>query len=239
MPGPDFVERPRVNGQDLALLSEVGGGSAFDPATAMRLFDDFAAGLLTTGNIGDNGWSFAGGTVTNLSPVAGRPGVIQRATGGTANTICSLYPRNSASTAVFLASDLFDVAFSLRFNQSPGAYIGRIGVAVDAAANPAAAGVYFESLATDAGWFGVARNASAQTRTAQLVAGSTSWVRFRLRRVDASTVGFSINGGAETTLNTNVPVGQVLPFVQIVNTTTTAQSFDLDYVDCKVTGLTR
>ncbi len=61
----------------------------------------------------------------------------------------------------------------------------------------------------------------------------------RIRRVDASTVGFTVNDGTEVTATGNIPTATLSPFIAITNTTANAKSVDIDYFDLMVRGISR
>jgi hypothetical protein len=60
-----------------------------------------------------------------------------------------------------------------------------------------------------------------------------------LRRIDASTIGFSTAGGAEVTVTLNVPTAAVEPFVQIKNAKAASKTIDVDYFERRIGGLSR
>jgi hypothetical protein len=65
----------------------------------------------------------------------------------------------------------------------------------------------------------------------------TEWHKFRIRRIDSGTIGFSIDGGPEKTSTTNIPDSAILnPFIVINKTGTAgARDFDLDYFELRRT----
>jgi hypothetical protein len=100
--------------------------------------------------------------------------------------------------------------------------------------------VYFEKLAAETSYFGVSRSAGVQSRTPAVFSGITAnqWVKLTLRRIDDTTVGFSVNGGAETTLNTNVPAGST-PLNFGLQITGASKVIKVDYFSIKLNELVR
>lgn len=210
----------------------------FDPKTMIHEYDDFVSGAPSAGSIGKLGWYSTNGTNSNLHGAVGRPGLLQRATGAVAGTYASLYLKSATTWQIFNSGDFFDITWIFRLSTFDADTGLRVGLANDAGANPPANGVYLEKLFADTSWFGVTRTASVETRTALGVA-SADWVRFRVRRVDASTVAFAINDGADVLVNTNIPSVGVGPFIAVVNNSAVSKTVDVDYFDMLLTGLAR
>jgi len=105
--------------------------------------------------------------------------------------------------------------------------------------NPPADGIYVEKLEADTSWFGVTRSASSETRTAALAACSTSWVKFRVWRLNATTVGFTVNDGTEVTATATVTSLPISPMIQIRNSAAADKTIDFDFFDISITGLSR
>jgi len=85
------------------------------------------------------------------------------------------------------------------------------------------------------------RNASVSTTSiVNSIAADTSFHRFRIRSTTAGTVLFSVDGGTETAINTNVPTVGLTAFFNIVSDLdATAKSIDVDLFSWKATGLAR
>lgn len=216
-------------------------GAAFDRNAPVE-YDDFSTGSTGSGNVGKLGWALTNGTITYVNPPpAGRVGIARRTSSATANQVNAFYPRLTATAGIFLADALWDVTFIVAFVTPNANLIARIGLADTPDGNPPTNGAYFEKLAADTQWFGVTRAASSQTRTAQMgTVPTTTYQRFRVRRISSTQIGFSIDGGTETVATATLPgaVGSQ-PFFQITPTTTTAQIADIDWAQFGVTGLNR
>jgi hypothetical protein len=205
--------------------------------TALRIFDDFISGSVISGEVGSLGWQFTT-IVANLASSAGRVGVIAVDSSAVSGTYSVMYVRSQPTIGVVVGSDTFDLTFALRLQQTDADTLVRFGMGNDATANPPANGIYIEKLAADTQFFGVTRSGGVESRTAALATADTSWHKFRIRRLDATTISFSIDGGVQTA-TANIPTTHLQPFVAIRSNTTTQKRIEVDYVDLQVTGLVR
>lgn len=97
----------------------------------------------------------------------------------------------------------------------------------------------FEKDYSDTDWWLFTRSGGSQTKTDSGVAVGIGWVRLRIRRVDASTIGFSLDGGNESQQTTNIPTIALQAFVSIPNNENQTKSVDVDYFTISITGLSR
>lgn len=210
-----------------------------DYASTFFYSDEFASAIDTNGNISDLGWYFTTGSTSFRVGEAGRPGILRRDTTAASGGNCSLWPRLTQNVGVFLPSDNFDVVWIIRPNNIDVNTSLRIGICNGNYAGIVPThGAYFEKLVADTDWFCVTRNAGVQTRQNSGLAVAAAWTRFRVRRAGAN-INFSINGGVETSINTNLPSdGQQLWF-QISNDVAVSKTADIDYAHLLITGLVR
>lgn len=207
--------------------------------TMAYLRDDFISGTTTSGAVGDLGWTFSGGTVGYLAPDAGRLGVLWRPTGATAGTYAVTRLQN-ITTGPLLPANTFDSTFIFRTRETDADTTIRCGLGANAIDNPPADGIYVERLGADATWFFVTRAAGIQTRLNSGVAVGTSWLKARIRRVNASTIGFTLNANAEQTMTATIPTAALNPFFANSNGAAAAsKSLEVDLFDLLVTGLAR
>jgi hypothetical protein len=207
-----------------------------DPLAVLDISDDFlGGGSATSGSIGELGWIFAGGTFAVGSAPAGHPGVYRRDTGAVTTT--TAYAR---LTSNLRPSDLFDETWEFRLNTNDADTRVRMGLSSDWATDTPVAAIYVEKKLADTEWFGAARAASTETRTAALDTVDTDWHTARMRRTSASAVAFSIDGGAEVSVSTNVPTTDAVYIgMQIFNNAAASKTVDLDCFRMRVTGLER
>lgn len=205
-----------------------------DYKTMLAERDHFISGGTSSGAVGKLNWA-ASSTVAQLNPVAGHPGLFQIGTGAVSGTFGYCYIR--PSTAAFFANELFDIVIVGRLDTNDANTTIRFG-AMDGVGGTPSNGIYIEKLDADTQWFGNNRNGSASNRTAALATCDTSFHTFRIRRINSTTAGFTVDGGAEVTLTTGIPgaVGVFLAF-QIVNSTTVTKQFTIDLADLVILGL--
>lgn len=225
---------PNRNGT-LALADD-----AADPSLATILRDEFIGGSNETGELGELGWSFTNGSAAGLGVnEQGHPGCLNRTSGTTASQIASLLL--GPNTVAAFRFDEFDECtwiFRATAANTDCAYL--FGIMAQSGVTSAHA-LYLERLATDTNWFFVSRNNSAQTRTDSGVAFGTGWLKVRMRRVGASEVAFSINGGAEVSITTNVPDAADTFVVahHLTPTATTARTVYIDFFSLKLLAIAR
>lgn len=203
------------------------------------LQNDFIGSVISGASvIGEQYWS-AAGTLTNLAAVAGHPGIIEISTGASSGTVAYIVAGPNGIQPI-LPTDIFDTTFIVRLNTNDSDTQVRVGLSRTGSGDPASDGVYIEKLYTDTSWFGVTRAGSLQTRSAALASASTNWLTARMRRVNSSTVGFTLDGGTEVTATLTIPTTQqIAPFVQIKNQVASAKTIDVDYYEVRITGLSR
>ena len=196
-------------------------------------WESFLSGEGGTRFTGSMGWNWAGGSLTWM-PAENTPegaGVIRRHTSVTANTMTFIQPQ-SVSRSGFHNLSNFDVICGVRLNEGnatdTAVRIGLSGNAANSGSQPTD-GVYVEKVgAMASGWNAVARAGSVESKvTTNVAVGTSSQVQWvRVRRVNGSTVGFSVNstfadalaGSGEVTLSTSLPtVGLNGPWVAISN----------------------
>ncbi len=91
-------------------------------------------------------------------------------------------------------------------------------------------GIYIRAnTGTDTNFTFCCTSGGSTTATASSVALDTSYHVFAVRRVSASSVAFSIDGGAETTIATNVPTGAMSPRFQAGTLTSASRTVSADY----------
>ncbi|RZJ47414.1 MAG: hypothetical protein EON87_00845 [Brevundimonas sp.] len=194
------------------------------------LRDEFAVASTESGEIGEMGWSFTAGTWNLIPPEASHPGICRRASTAVSGTVASCYLGGGGTATILRWDQTEEQTWIVRPLTTDADYDVRVGVFSDGTANPPSNGVYFERLAADTSWFGVTRASASQTRSAALASFAGDWFKLRIRRIDASTVGFTINGGTEVTQTGNVFGGTTALVIgmQIIPTSTNARSVDVD-----------
>lgn len=242
--GSALTQRSTLNVVGRGIVADDSGGvtrlRSFDPATMTYMCDDFLAGTITTLSVGALNWTFGGGAGSTPTAVAGHPGLFHRA-GNAANgsIVTSIVP-------TFLPAEFFDLTWIFRPTDLDGNQSYRLGLCTaPTSTQPASDGIYLEGLSTDFAasnmtWFGVTRASSSQNRITTAVAtANNAWVNVRIRRIDASTIGFTVNGATEVTLASTVPTAALSPFITYNATNSVAHNYDIDFFDLLITSLAR
>lgn len=228
---------PQVRDNMLVLSGHAHTGAAgdgtliggVDYSTTARVQEDFLGGTNTSGSIGELGWIFAG-AATGQAGEAGRPGIMRIT--GSSGTNSYLYLLNGS----MLPSDTFDVTFLVRLSHTTQILV-RLGLFGDVN-NPPNNGVFMEHLTGDTNWFGVNRASSSQTREDTNQALATSWTKIRIRRVNGSTIGYTINASAEVTETLTIPTAALFPALFISTGDGTSKTLDIDFFRLDLSGLT-
>ena len=238
----DLFQVRDVSGTVLAQIGVNGtirGGVRVTPERTASVKDEFTGGGTTSGTVGELGWFFVGGSVTmGAAAVAGRPGIMRRDTSATAATYAYTRLANT-SVGQLTPADTFDATFIARLNQADTDTLCRIGLGADASANPPTDGLYLEKLAADTNWHAVSRAAGVETRTAMAAVGAGAWIKVRLRRVNGTTLGITLDSAAEVTFTTNIPTVALNPFFAVHNAVAASKTLDVDWFDLLVTGISR
>jgi hypothetical protein len=252
-----------LNFRGVGGFAELSGGNALlhllDYAGMTFADDDFIVGgnSVATG-IGKLNWtSAAGGNPTVIAGEAGHPGILNKSTNATAiTTQATVNMRGSAGTGSLILEMTSAIYWEAHFLIRPKIVntdvntLYRIGFGNDSTANPPNDGVFIEKLPADVNFFAVCRAASVQTKDAtgldttgtgtKTWNGTTDWLHFKMRKVNTTTIGFSINGRAERTLAANVPTVALNAFFGVGNNNTAAaKTLDIDYFAFIMTGLSR
>lgn len=234
----------RITGASNVAISGSGyaGGRPSSSPGSSYMQDDFIAGNVTSGTIGALGWTRWGGT--NVASIIGEtdhPGMLNCSAAINSTPEGLVLATSTSPTVAKMKPDcLFDIIWVIRvaaFNAANCKY--RFGLGTDHTTDPMANGIYIEKDFGDSSWFGVTRAASSQTRTAALAAVSVNWVKLRIRRIDASTIGFTVDNGTELTLTATIPTVAMNPFMSNMTNDNTNRVCTVDYFDMAIIGLTR
>lgn len=214
------------------LHNQIDAAGAPDPRYAPEFFDDFIFGSLASGAIGQYGWILGGGgTLSRGNSDPDAPGIYRRTGLASAGNIVSMELPNTIHTTM-----LFDMRFRVKaINFDPVNTGFRFGV-VDMTTVAPAHGAYVQHLPGAAGaFFGQARNGSGSPNPTSIgTMISNTWHVFRVRRIDASTIGFSMDGGTEVTKTTNLPAFSLAPVLQMTANNAVSRVFDVDYFHMKL-----
>lgn len=211
------------------------------PGTNAYIRDEFIGGIYgrpASGLCGELGWQAneTYGVVGLTTKIAGHPGVLNLSSGASTNNYSSI----QLTQINIDPADLFDAIFYFKV-PSVTAVLFRFGI-IDSniSAGTPTDGIYFEKLSTDTTWFAVSRASSTETRTnSGVTVAIDTWYKLRIRRIDASTIGYTVNSGSEITITTNIPTAGLCVGIGVRTTEAVNKYIHIDYFDMIVTGLTR
>jgi hypothetical protein len=218
-----------------------------EPPGVALIRDEFATGTTTSGAIGDLGWILendgtASSTVSVASATVHHPGVIQMDTSTVAGY--SGLMLNSSHGTILDPANFFDVTFILKFSASDATAGFSWGLTnLTAHDFDPANGIYFQKAVSgaDAGhWLGVCRSNGTVSKTSAVATADTFWHSFRIRRVlSTPKIGFSIDGGTERLVVTDVPTAGMNPFLVCHNNSASKKTVSVDYFEMQGTSLSR
>lgn len=196
--------------------------------------DEFGSGGITAGNIGQLAWANVAGTVTVPSSNAPNVGVIQLATttalGGFVNI--SLANTTNAVFGNLGAQTNWELRFIFKVSSAVTQvfHLGLTNNNTLSTNNPI--GIYLrldtDAPNSDATWKFVCRDATSTTATSSGIAPDTNFHLLRIRSTTAGTILFSLDGGSETAIASNVLTVTVGPFAMLETRAAATKNLQLD-----------
>jgi len=233
-----------------------GGGGGALPLTSLYLFDDWATGWAGSGLLS---WLYSGTLTDQPPPESSHPGIARLYNEyiSPTNKFQYMYTQEQTVTGSppnrvlhggsILPIDDFDLRWLMRLSSAAEHVRCRLGLTampnLQTAAGAYANSIRVEKDFADANWFAVCSKSSdplvndAETRVDMDVAVGTGWTWLRMRRKDAATISFSINGGTETDITTDIPTFALCPFAIVWTEAGSPATvyLDLDFFDMAVT----
>lgn len=205
---------------------------------------DFEGAIVQTAvSTSSNIWSFkTNGTIAiaKLAGIANHPGIVQLRSGSN-GAICAICLSDEDTTiAPVLPSGFFDITWLCRPVNNDTNTIYRIGMFNPNVAASLGDAIYFDKAGADDFFKGTCLNTSVATSTASFGAyTANTWHKFRLRRIDASTIGFTFDDAAELTVATNVPTVPLVPAAYSGSLAAANKDLDVDWFRIRISGLVR
>lgn len=224
-----------------------GGGTAFDPATTVFLYDDFTT---IQGGSGPNVvqselfWLASGNGIIDrdftMPGAVGSLGVHSVASGQEA-----LFSTDASGTKFLVALNdkTFDLKIRFQYDSINDSIVYQMGFQDGASPqffNNSIALHYDVSVSANFRFYCL--SAGTATIVDSGIPADINPHTVRIRALVAGTILFSLDGGTETSISTNVPtvpMNIVAVAVGTFGTTTTDHTCFLDYVYFTITGLTR
>lgn len=212
-----------------------------DPTKYSWFFDDFISGpkntttntALPTGGAGIT-WvtNMTAGSVVDFAAESGANGALTLATGNISANSATVFGAEFVSgtsvTPIFtnLAATTFDYRCRAKLGTT-STITATCGFTDGTGANQLAIG--YDTTQSDTQWMCWMLKASTATRTAITGTLDTNYHDLRFRSVVAGTVLCSVDGGAEVSVNTNIPTVAMEPFAQVVTHAAAIENFHIDY----------
>jgi hypothetical protein len=210
----------------------VSTSDGYSPNTIKVLSDDFMVGGIETGEIGQYNWQFTNGSMSNTNAAeTGRPGVVRRASGTTANQICSFYMGRATNAPNFSYNDYVSNIWIVRLVDDVATTVIQIGASSNWGALNPAHSFYFEKTESDTTWQAVSRNNGIQTKVDTLIpVVQNQYYKLEIKK-HGDTIKYKIDDQLVATITTNIPDGtDLLHFGNLITTTTGAvRNLDIDY----------
>jgi len=199
------------------------GGSAFDPATTMRIYDDFITGESTSGQIGSLGWTLGTSSASfNLvSGIAGHPGIVSLATGTVLNGYSSIHLGTGSISPVIASGNAtnFECCVSEVSNGDNVFKRQNIGLGDDINGPDQTNGIYFEHRNSSPNWRLISVSGGTKTDRDTGISVSTSTyykLRWEINSAGTSIQAYVDGVSAGAAITTNIPTGALIPLVQCV-----------------------
>lgn len=229
-----------------ALTQTVTPQQGCNPRTCAYVSDDFIGGASTTGAIGALGWTLLNNSAAiGAASVANHPGLFRMDTGATAQASGALSAvvlrTGTTAVATVQSTDLFDLFAVFRCPVCDNNTTIRVGLS----ANPVldggnGDGIWIERLASGTTLNAITRASSVQSSQPTITYSTNTFANVRIRRISATTIGFTVNGGTEIATTTNVTAVALQPFFQVYNWTgASTKNLDLDYFDLTIPNILR
>jgi hypothetical protein len=193
--------------------------------------------------VADTGWFaeaiLAAGTISSLvSSTFANPGTIQVTTAAVASgdgiVLFKTWGATGEPSLGALGSNAgWESHFVFKLAATTNIAI-RVGFfsAGAAASDPPTSGIWmsYDTAAADTNFTFETRSAGTSTRTASSVAADTNYHHVRIRSTAAGTILFQIDGGGETSINTNVTSSALGVYLQLFTRTTATATATFDFV---------
>ena len=231
------------------------GGRPTNPYNIFYDFCDFLPGEVGNGaNSDTNRWGARNGTAGTGVPdpansavynnVSGnRLGVVRIPGSGATMSFLAMQGKviNAQNARVINSDSFFDVVFIASTSDAAGKYF-RVGLIEDPSSRLFNTGIFLLSDPAQVSTIvGACRNSGTDTVTASLkTLVANTFYKFRVRRINSTTVGFQINDETEVTQTSNIPANTPLtPALQVGSNAGNVINIDVDCAEVLVTGMTR
>lgn len=179
--------------------------------------------------------SSSAGTAAWIVSEQNHPGILRVETASGINAVGGLAPEPNSGVGVIHPADMFDVLWLIRPVTNDANCIYRVGMFQTNITGAYTDAILLHKEAASSAFKGECRASSTQSQTAAFTNyTANTWVSLRIRRIDASTIGFTYNSETEKTLTTNIPTAVMVPAAYVVTTVASMKAIEIDMVQILV-----
>lgn len=213
------------------------------PKAALLVIDeDFLPPRESSGQIGSFGWGEFDGSVEQVAPQSGHPGIVRVLGDGALGSEATMYLGQSTSLGVIMADDVRRMTYWVQFEQITDIEV-RLGTNDDTDTGFAGVvdGVWWDfRSATSANFATVTKAASTATvNTTTTAVVASTWYRLDMVQTAGGDWEFYLDGTLEFTHTTNLPTAAVTPTWTVVKTTAVDRSVLADWFSLRSVDLGR
>lgn len=213
------------------------------PSEPSLFRDEFVSLSLTTGLIGELGWRTSNGTVSNLAPEVDHPGILRRDSSATSGQVSSLFLAATATNTLFRWDQFGEMTVCVRLFQITNVTF-RFGVATSADGNAPGSGAYFEATSAANNIIPVLKSGVNTNLPGNSWTLDTNWHTFHIHRISQNSVKFQIDNGPQytETIGTGGGITDTTAmqwFFQIIPTSASARSMDIDFFSSRLSAQSR
>jgi len=213
------------------------------PKTNVLVIDeDFMPPRESAGQIGSFGWGEFDGSVEQVAPQSGHPGIVRVLGDGALGSEATMYLGQSTSLGSIMADDVRRMTYWVLFEQITDIEV-RLGVNDDTDTTFAGVvdGVWWDfRSATSANFATVTKAASTATvNTTTTAIAAATWYRLDMVQTAGGDWEFYLDGTLEFTHTTNLPTAAVTPTWTVVKTTAVDRSVLADWFSLRSVVLGR
>lgn len=213
------------------------------PKAALLVIDeDFMPPRESAGQIGSFGWGEFDGSVEQVAPQSGHPGIVRVLGDGALGSEMTMYLGQSTSLGSIMADDVRRMTYWVLFEQITDIEV-RLGTNDDTDTSFASIvdGVWWDfRSATSANFATITKAASTATvNTTTTAVVASTWYRLDMVQTAGGDWEFYLDGTLEFTHTTNLPTAAVTPTWTVVKTTAVDRSVLADWFSLRSVDLGR
>lgn len=212
--GTDKISAIGTDGIPVCGTDQTGGGGVSIDGSSATWTDDFLSLPAASVQFGELAWrstNWAGtGDAGGLDAEDNHPGMIHVTSGATSGDHTAIATSHSALTKNMISAGAFDSYWIVKTGSAVtnAAYFVGYSHLGDMSSTSRNLKVKFDTAASDTTWkFQACGEGSCTTVDSGVSVTANTWYKFRIRSTSSGTILFSVNGGSESSITTNLPDG--------------------------------